>query len=409
MKLTCASCGAPAPPGASPLTPSWDCEFCESANYNEEYVKSYLQQIDLSTFSNNMELGKVAYEGENYEESARWFDLALTEDASSFEGWAYKALSLAHMVDLSNLDSLPREVESCLTRARSIAPGGEFVGAAEQVARALVVHELIRLAERALDQARKASFAFSHDREAARARSTPQLVVAQQACLECLALSPGAQQVRIVHDLARESLTLDGAPSNPSLSRAIEASSKAERVAAKSCFPRSALVATPHGPRGIGTLAEGDLVLAYSTSRRQLVRRAIVRVVDYAPARILALSLKNGGIVRTTSHHTIATTRGWRVASEVRPGDRVLTARGGTDVVQRSDWSGICEPVWNLHVCGNGTYVVDGCIVHSFTRCRTLRTVLANVLPPCRRLFQWLRLRLSAPFRALGQRLLARR
>ncbi len=144
-----------------------------------------------------------------------------------------------------------------------------------------------------------------------------------------------------------------------------------------SCFPATARVDTPSGPRPIGELERGDEVWAWSATQGRRIRARVTRRVDHPPQPLWRLDLEGRGApLTTTRNHSLLTHRGWLRADRVRPGDRLPTPGNGADrVVIRGGDAGAREPVHNLHTTGPHTFVVEGVVAHNFTVLRTARTL----------------------------------
>ena len=172
MRSNCSSCGAPAQTGG--MVASFKCDYCQCTTYNEDYVNSFLEKVDLSKFSSKMRLGKVAFESENYADAAERFMGALEEHADSAEAWAFRGLSLAHDVDLSNIHKLPKEINVCFKQAKALNSEQELVEAAEHVAQELIIATVFRIATGAYDEAHKILFAFADQAQMARQQAGSQ-------------------------------------------------------------------------------------------------------------------------------------------------------------------------------------------------------------------------------------------
>lgn len=140
-----------------------------------------------------------------------------------------------------------------------------------------------------------------------------------------------------------------------------------------SCFVGSAEVLTPSGPLPIVELQAGDVVVAYDQNLRGTRFRRITERREHGPVRIWELHLEGRSFpIRTTRAHTFLTARGWRRVSELKKGD-VLIALGREEVVESIKATGVTEPVFNLVVGGECTFVVEGCVVHCFSYFRGIR------------------------------------
>lgn len=155
-----------------------------------------------------------------------------------------------------------------------------------------------------------------------------------------------------------------------------------EPVAA--CFPGSALVNTPDGPRRIDEIKKGDEISCWNEDERSVMRRRVKKVRAHGPAAIMTVAFEGEQTpMRATGFHTVLTTRGWRRINQLKRGDGIIicdrhdlrTARiaslgAGTKRV----------PVYNLITEGEHNFIVDGVVAHNFTVLRRTRAYLHTCL-----------------------------
>ena len=354
MVKNCGSCGAPC--AERSIGASWKCGFCETVNYNEGYVEAYLSNIDVAKLTNYMRLAKASYEARNFEDAAEKFDMALAENSENAEAWAYKALSLVHTINLSNIDSVPSQVEACFQQANSLeAGGGEFLEAAHAIARERIVAELLRSANREVEQAQKSAFAFSHDAAAASSRASKRYnnaFVALAACLE----TP-SENVRQMLDVCKLTMLASQQQYAPEASAVVQsAHSYVDQVRARfpsmeidmpqpkkmaACFPAHARVATGRGRwTTMGDLRIGDTVLAYDSKAGDWHSVPVVRIRQRIAVQIVELHLANGQVIDTTASHSFLTQRGWVAAGDLGVEDTCLMAEPGRGAPGRGGGGG---------------------------------------------------------------------
>jgi hypothetical protein len=87
------------------------------------------------------------------------------------------------------------------------------------------------------------------------------------------------------------------------------------------CFPRGTPVRTPGGVTPIDRLNEGDAVTTFSADGRP----AVARVTSVSRTRNRLLELRAGGctLVTTETQPLALVAGGYRIAGELRPGDRI--------------------------------------------------------------------------------------
>ncbi len=149
----------------------------------------------------------------------------------------------------------------------------------------------------------------------------------------------------------------------------------------RDCFPGEAMVLTPDGQKRIDSLGVGKIVLSLDTNSR-LVPAKITRMVSHRrPHPILrVVSVHEDLSFFATKRHPVRTQRGWVRIKSLQPGDVLsyVTEKGEvrSHEVARVEKTERVEPVYNLIVDGDHTFLVQGCVAHSFVYFRRLRTFL---------------------------------
>jgi len=133
------------------------------------------------------------------------------------------------------------------------------------------------------------------------------------------------------------------------------------------CFAAGTSVQTVQGPRAIESIQIGDRVLSQNTSTGILEFQPVVAVHRNKPAATLRVSVGGETIVATGIHRFWKANKGWTMARELKPGDR-LRMLGGLATV-RSIESGKIQPVYNLDVAEDRDFMVgpSGLLVHDFS------------------------------------------
>ena len=144
-----------------------------------------------------------------------------------------------------------------------------------------------------------------------------------------------------------------------------------------SCFPSDTEVLTLKGWCQIDDLIPGDFVQSYHPSGRIVCNRIIKRT-DHALTKIYKVHFEDGhDTLRATGSHAVLTDRSWQKVRDLKPGDRLasVTERKErlTQTVRLIEEQSCRAIVHNLIVEGNYTFIVRGCVAHSFSHFRELR------------------------------------
>jgi hypothetical protein len=124
----------------------------------------------------------------------------------------------------------------------------------------------------------------------------------------------------------------------------------------RSCLPAGTLIRTDAGLRPIDALRIGDRVLAKDIDTGELAYRPVLRTTVRTPQPLVRLHSAGETIAATRGHYFWVSGRGWRMAREIQPGDRLHGVLGTVTVTDVSS----AEPaaVYNLVVDRANTYFV---------------------------------------------------
>ena len=133
------------------------------------------------------------------------------------------------------------------------------------------------------------------------------------------------------------------------------------------CFAAGTLVHTIDGPRAIDKIQVGDRVLSQNTSTGLLVFEPVVATHLSEPSSTLRLMIGGETIVATGIHRFWKAGKGWTMARELKPGDR-LRMVGGVVAIDAIE-ADVTQPVYNLDVAVNRDFFVGktGLLVHDFS------------------------------------------
>lgn len=125
------------------------------------------------------------------------------------------------------------------------------------------------------------------------------------------------------------------------------------------------MVATPDGDRPIESIRAGDRVWTRGASGDREVG-TVTRRWEHRAADHLVIPLADGGDLRVTAAHPVATPDGWVPAGKLEDGSMLVTAAGKSAVgtIRRESKS---TRVFDLAVEPNQNYFASGVLVHNKT------------------------------------------
>jgi hypothetical protein len=137
------------------------------------------------------------------------------------------------------------------------------------------------------------------------------------------------------------------------------------------CFAPDTPVTVADGSEmSIEAVTPGTVVRAYDEDAETVRNCEVTRTHQHPPAPLLELTLEDGRTLKVTAGHPLRGPGGWRPASEVQPGEKlVVLAPGGTDtVLSRIEGIRPQSPgagVFNLSVTDCHTYFAGGVLAHN--------------------------------------------
>jgi hypothetical protein len=90
------------------------------------------------------------------------------------------------------------------------------------------------------------------------------------------------------------------------------------------CFPAGTPVHTEHGTKNIEDIQVGDLVWAYDEETGTTALQPVVDIIQNESDHTVKLYTEKE-VIETTAIHLFYTEEGWKDASELEKGDKVLT------------------------------------------------------------------------------------
>lgn len=178
-----------------------------------------------------------------------------------------------------------------------------------------------------------------------------------------------------------------GLGKDPNVGRAFNAGQdqleKQQKIKKKDngCFPGVSLILTPSGYKALSSLKKGDIVLSLdSTGNLETVN--IKRIATHRPHRLVSVqSSIKGFSFKATKLHPVQTGRGWVPVKNLKAGDELTyvtdSSQIKTHTVKKVTYTDEFKPVYNLVVGGDHTFIVKGCVAHSFVSLRELRCILS--------------------------------
>jgi hypothetical protein len=145
------------------------------------------------------------------------------------------------------------------------------------------------------------------------------------------------------------------------------------------CFPYSARVLTPTGPKPIGEMKRGDSVLSFDSNSGQVSLCTVTRRIDHQASSLLAVhTVGSASPLLVTSNHPLLTLRGWVQAKRLRNTDQLCVVNEKcpkplrVTAVTQSDHT---ETLHNLHTTQAHNFIVEGFVAHNFVYFRKIRSV----------------------------------
>ncbi len=133
------------------------------------------------------------------------------------------------------------------------------------------------------------------------------------------------------------------------------------------CFAAGTLVVTIDGPRAIESIQVGDRVLSQDPTTGLLSFRPVVAVHRNRPTPTLRIAVDGETIVATGIHRFWKAGKGWIMARDLKPGDRLRVV--GATVAVRSVEPDATQPVYNLDIADDRDFFVggQGLLVHDYS------------------------------------------
>jgi len=354
---TCKSCGAPG--DVDSVHAVWKCKYCGTSNYVDGYLDAYLEKIDVARVSSLMKIALASYESHDYESAEIQFRSALEEDAANYEAWAYRALALAHTVNLQNLRDLPKRAHRYLLEAKANASesGADFIGAAEADVNERLIKEAIRSAERNLDKALKIEHGYSHDASYAALKAAPKAadslsdlqLALELECTNVTLMTEVCVLIQTVCDrydlrdhsafsMAKNyysSVRKDFPNITEVLDEGFGERTHQQKTSKSGCVLPTSKLRLPRGHYKLaGMLKPGDQIATYHPATGSTGYSKVLLVVTKQVASTCEVEMGAENFTAASSHSLISD-RGVTAIGALRPGDKVLSAGADNSILWR--------------------------------------------------------------------------
>jgi len=124
----------------------------------------------------------------------------------------------------------------------------------------------------------------------------------------------------------------------------------------RSCFPAGTLVWTEIGPVAIESMRRGDQVLSQHPDSGELTYQVVLETTIRSPSKTLQIQVGDEQIESTLGHPFWVVGDGWRMAKELKAGDRLHSVQGGPTIDKIEP--GETVEAYNLVVAETNTYFV---------------------------------------------------
>ncbi len=148
------------------------------------------------------------------------------------------------------------------------------------------------------------------------------------------------------------------------------------------CFPAGTKIQTPYGSQDIASIRENDLVSSINAETGELEAKRVLKILSHSKRNIWKICFNDSKEIRTTSNHSFRTLIGWKIASRINLGEEIYcyepNGKYQLKAVSDSSATDKSEDVFNIYVESNYNFIVEGALVHSFSRFRWLRVFLGR-------------------------------
>jgi hypothetical protein len=136
------------------------------------------------------------------------------------------------------------------------------------------------------------------------------------------------------------------------------------------CFPAGTPVHTEHGIKNIEDVQIGDQVWAYDEDTDTVALQPVIDLIVNESDHTISIYTE-AEVIETTAIHPFYTEEGWKDASELEIGEKILTKNDTKVIIERIEYSYEPKKVYNFTVAHFHTYFVGllALLVHNSGRC----------------------------------------
>ncbi|WP_336960707.1 polymorphic toxin-type HINT domain-containing protein [Chryseobacterium contaminans] len=136
------------------------------------------------------------------------------------------------------------------------------------------------------------------------------------------------------------------------------------------CFPAGTPVHTEDGIKNIEDIRIGDLVWAYDEDTDTVALQPVIDLITNESDHTISIYTE-AEVIETTAIHPFYTEEGWKDASELEAGEKILTKNNEKVTIERTEYSYEPKKVYNFTVDNFHTYFVGllALLVHNAGKC----------------------------------------
>jgi len=147
------------------------------------------------------------------------------------------------------------------------------------------------------------------------------------------------------------------------------------------CFPAGTPVHTEQGIKNIEDIEIGNMVWAYDEDTDTIALQPVIDVMINESDHTISIYTETE-VIETTAIHPFYTENGWKDASELEAGEKIVTKNQSKITIEKTEYSYKPKKVYNFTVAGYHTYFVGlfAFLVHNAEKCifYTIKGLIQN-------------------------------